>query len=254
MVELGGRHLNLGRFLHRARKSNIGHDRQTGTLREKLAQNFEPLADKIGRLGREAGDVVAWSGKARDETTPNRVRVDGKDDRNNRCGLLERWNSSAKCSYDVDFQSDELSRNLCVSLHAVFRPAMLDCDGSALDPAELAKPFQKRGVPRALRPTRSRAEIPDRRQLLLRSRRYRPHRRAAEQRDDLAPPHHSSTSSARASSSGEMVMPSAFAVVRLITRSNLVGCSTGMVPGFVPRRILSRKSPARRYMSTKLGP
>src|SRR5215831_4424691 len=199
MVELGGRHLNLSRFLHRARKINIGHDRQPEALRKKLAQDFEPLADKIGRLSREAGDVVAWPGEARDETTPDRVRVDGKDDRNNRCGLFERWNCSAKCNYDVDPQSDELSRNLRVSLHAVFRPAMLDCDGSALDPAELAKPFQKRGVPRTLRPTRSRAEKPDRRQLLLRSCRERPCRRAAEQRDELTAPHHSITSSARVS-------------------------------------------------------
>jgi hypothetical protein len=78
MVELGGRHLNLSRFLHRARKINIGHDRQPKALRKKLAQDFEPLADKIGRLSREAGDVVAWSGEARDETTPNPVRVYGK--------------------------------------------------------------------------------------------------------------------------------------------------------------------------------
>src|SRR5262249_50743412 len=83
-------------------------------------------------------------------------------------------NCSAKCNYDVDSQSDKLSRNFRVSLHAVFRPAMLDCDGAALDPAELAKPFQKRGVPRTLRPTRSRAEKPDRRQLLLRARREGP--------------------------------------------------------------------------------
>src|SRR5262245_7605016 len=174
MVELGGRHLNLSRFLHRARKINLGHARQPEAPRKKLAQDFEPLADKIGRLSREAGDVVAWSGEARDETTPDRVRVDGKDDRNNRCGLLERWNCSAKCNYDVDSQSDKLSRNFRVSLHAVFRPAMLDCDGAALDPAELAKPFQKRGVPRTLRPTRSRAEKPDRRQLLLRAHREGP--------------------------------------------------------------------------------
>src|SRR5262249_2528819 len=196
----------------------------------------------------------AWSGEARDETTPDRVRVDGKDDRNNRCGLLERWNCSAKCNYDFDSQSDELSRNLRISLHAVFRPAMLDCDGSALDPAELAKPFQKRGVPRALRPTRSRAEKPDRRQLLLRARRERPRgRRAAEQRDELAALH-SITSSARASSAAEMSMPSAFATIRLTTRSNLTGCSTGMSAGLVPRRILSTKSPARRQCSAKLGP
>src|SRR5436190_3786897 len=33
--------------------------------------------------------------------------------------------------------------------------------------------------------------------------------------------------------------PSTLAVVRLMTRSNLVGCSTGMSAGFAPRRILS---------------
>ena len=46
-----------------------------------------------------------------------------------------------------------------------------------------------------------------------------------------------------------MVSPSALAVIRLMTNSNFVGCSTGMSPGFVPRRILSTKSAARRHMS-----
>src|SRR5262245_57116866 len=49
-----------------------------------------------------------------------------------------------------------------------------------------------------------------------------------------------------------MVRPSAFAVVRLMTRSYLVGCSTGMSAGFAPRRILSTKSAARRYRSRKV--
>src|SRR5262249_48683539 len=40
--------------------------------------------------------------------------------------------------------------------------------------------------------------------------------------------------------------PMAFAVVRLMTKSNLVGCSTGISAGFAPRKILSTKSPARR--------
>ena len=35
------------------------------------------------------------------------------------------------------------------------------------------------------------------------------------------------------------VMPSAFAVLRLITSSNFVGCSTGRSAGFAPLRILS---------------
>jgi hypothetical protein len=50
---------------------------------------------------------------------------------------------------------------------------------------------------------------------------------------------HSITSSARASSVGGISRPSALAVIRLMTRSNLVGCSTGRSAGFAPRRILS---------------
>src|SRR5262249_28571654 len=74
---------------------------------------------------------------------------------------------------------------------------------------------------------------------LLRARRERPHgRRAGEERGEFAALH-SITSSAMASSLSGIWRPSALAVVRLMTRSNLVGCSTGMSPGFVPRRILS---------------
>ena len=52
-------------------------------------------------------------------------------------------------------------------------------------------------------------------------------------------PHYSITSSARASSVGGTVRPSALAILRLMVRSNLVGCSIGMSAGFAPRNILS---------------
>jgi hypothetical protein len=58
---------------------------------------------------------------------------------------------------------------------------------------------------------------------LLRPRRQRPRGRRAEKRDKLAALH-SITSSARASSVGGTSRPSAFAVLRLITNSNLVAC------------------------------
>src|SRR5215467_10949871 len=61
----------------------------------------------------------------------------------------------------------------------------------------------------------------------------------AEQRDELAASHHSITSSAVASRVGGTVRPNALAVMRLMTRSNLVGCWTGMSAGLAPRRILS---------------
>jgi len=65
---------------------------------------------------------------------------------------------------------------------------------------------------------------------------------------------YSITSSARASSIVGMSMPSALAVVRLMMRSNFVGCSTGMSPGFVPRKILSTYSAARRHWRGQFVP
>ena len=50
---------------------------------------------------------------------------------------------------------------------------------------------------------------------------------------------HSITSSARTSSEGGTAMRRTLAVLRLITSSNLVGCSTGRSEGFAPLRILS---------------
>src|SRR5262249_51220994 len=78
-------------------------------------------------------------------------------------------------------------------------------------------------------------------------------RRAAEQGDERAP-FHSITSSARSRNEFGIVRPSALAVVRLMTSSNLVGCSTGMSPGLAPRRILSTKSAVRWNISGTLGP
>src|SRR5262249_19434913 len=56
------------------------------------------------------------------------------------------------------------------------------------------------------------------------------------------PPHHSITSSARSKNESGIVRPSALAVVRLTTKSNLVGRSTGMSPGFAPRRTRPNRS------------
>ena len=50
---------------------------------------------------------------------------------------------------------------------------------------------------------------------------------------------YSTTSSARVSSEVEMTMPSVFAVLRLMTSSNLVGCCTGRSEGLAPLRMLS---------------
>jgi hypothetical protein len=65
---------------------------------------------------------------------------------------------------------------------------------------------------------------------------------------------YSITSFTRRRNDSGTVKPSALAVVRLITRSNFVGCSTGRSAGLAPRRILSTYSAARRNRSGKFGP
>src|SRR5262249_46218942 len=98
-------------------------------------------------------------------------------------------------------------------------------------------------------------EEPDHRHrpALLRARRERPKQRrrrrhAAEERDELAPLH-SITSSAEACRVRGTVRPSVFAVLRLMTSLNLVGCCTGSAAGFAPLRIRPTKEAARRYIS-----
>jgi hypothetical protein len=59
-------------------------------------------------------------------------------------------------------------------------------------------------------------------------------------------PLHSITSSASANSLSGMASPSALAVLRLITRSNLAGCITGRSAGFSPLRIRPVYIPAWR--------
>src|SRR5215468_5292220 len=58
------------------------------------------------------------------------------------------------------------------------------------------------------------------------------------------------TSSARSSRDGGIVSPRAFAVLRLITSSNFVGCSTGRSAGLAPFRILSTNTATRRSVSS----
>ena len=70
---------------------------------------------------------------------------------------------------------------------------------------------------------------------------------------DIAP-FHSINSSARSCISREIVRPSAFAVLKLITSSYLVGACTGRLPGFSPFRMRSTYDAAPRCGSTVSKP
>src|SRR4029077_10808687 len=137
-------------------------------------------------------------------------------------------------------------------------PAGVDPHVAADGPAQLLQPLQERpdaglkfrivrgygqeyaDAPHRLRLLRARSEWPRR-------------RRAPDQRDELAPPH-SITSLARARSVGGTSRPSALAVLRLITSSNLVGPWIGSSAGSAPLRMRSTYDAVRRYISSKSGP
>ena len=125
-----------------------------------------------------------------------------------------------------------------------FGESVLDCDVASLDVPELAQPLAKCFSPSAVTRGRQRREVAYAGDLRLLGVRREQRREEGERQsgdDELTQSKilHSITSSARASTLGGIVSPSPFAVLRLITSSNFVGCSTGRSAGFAPFRILS---------------
>src|SRR6185436_7008210 len=141
------------------------------------------------------------------------------------------------------------------SMKAIVRPAILDGDVLALNESNFFESLTERCHEVRRADSWRTPEKADRRQgWLLRADCKRPRRyRTAEKSDEFAP-FHSTTSSARASSVGGTVRPSALAVLRLITRSYLVGACTGRSAGFSPLRMRSTYPDARRYWSTRSVP
>src|SRR5262249_54397716 len=134
---------------------------------------------------------------------------------------------------------DQFGRQIGQPFHAALGGSKLDGHVAAFDVPQFAEPLPE-GIDKVsacghgVRPENSNAgEFC----WLLRARRERPRGpRAAGQRDELAPPP-PITSSAATSSVGGIVRANAFAVLRLITSSNLVGCITGISAAFSPLRM-----------------
>src|SRR5262249_55201806 len=222
------------------RKSRLLAARAEGT------QEFEALANKIGYLVRQAGDVAVRSRQAGDQAGADRVPSRRENDGDDRRRLLgSQDHGSARRDNNINLALDELGGNLSGTGGSTLRPAILDRDRTTLNPAEFAQSLYKSGGPLALSRGRGRAQKPNGLQLrrLVPARRARPRAGcAAEQRDELAPLHlrgHSITSSARTSSDGGIVRSRAFAVLRLTTNSNFVGRSMGRSVGLLPLRMRS---------------
>ncbi len=212
-----------------------GHARD---LRERLLHQFEPFPRQLVILRREPGGIPARSGEARDETEPYGVRDDWHDYRD--CGrrLPGSHGALAARNDDVNLETNQVGSEAWESVVSSVRPPVLDDNVSPFDIAKLAESLLER-FHEGGRGRRQHADAGDFPCLLrLGGERHGqgPQRQPAQER---APAHHCMISSARTRIDWGIVRPSALAVLRLITSSNFVGCSTGRSPGLAPLRILS---------------
>src|SRR5262249_3717474 len=152
-----------------------------------------------------------------------------------------RYLRPRRCDDQVHFEPDQRARQVGQPVDPILRISIVDDNILALNPPELAQPLperlkQGRSVGRG---RQTKKTYPRHLFSLLRLRGARPGEDArANRADERSPVHHSITWSARSSTDWGIVSPSAFAVLRLITSSNFVGCSTGRSAGLAPRRIL----------------
>ena len=82
---------------------------------------------------------ASWSRQTDDQPGADWVSRRREDDRDHRCRLLGRkgWWGSHR-NNDFDLHPDELGRDFRVALVASLRPAILDCNVVAFDPAKFA--------------------------------------------------------------------------------------------------------------------
>src|SRR5262245_31210619 len=197
-------------------------------------QQVEPLCRQLTAEKIDPRQIAARPGEAGDKTEPDRVLGGNKGDRDRRgCRLGSgRRGGRARGDYS-DLSANQFGRQLRQSIVLVLGEAVDDCYVLALHIADVFEAQAECAQTVRHRVRRSGIKEPNHRHgRLLRAHRERPRgRRAAEQRYEVAPADHSITSSASASSLSGIWRPSAFAVFRLITNSNLVGCWTGSSPG-----------------------
>src|SRR5262249_24593535 len=219
-----------------------------------LLERLQPLASKRIFKTREPGRVAAWAREARYPASSDRVGPQGEHNRY-RTGFPQEREDRRRVASKQNVGL-EINEFLCDDSHSIEiarRPAIVGSKIATFHPAQVLHSLPESREPCATLligvsiASSHHCRKPPHSLALLRARRKRPRRRrAAAQPDDLAPPH-SITSSASASNFGGTSIPSALAVLRLMTNSNLTGCITGSSAGGVPPRIRPTRRPDCRY-------
>src|SRR5262249_40241340 len=218
----------------------IYDDRYNRGVWRQLMQQLQSLCFHGDCEQTNSRDVTAWTVERWHSTGFHWVVPCDEHNRDRRSsGLGDCRRGASSDQNDQTYTAiDQLNCLLRKAVILSLRPTVFDCDVATLDVAGLLEALLNCRYKRRVWGWRHAAEDADHGHCLLRLRSERPRCRAAKQRNELAPLH-SITSSARASRLSGTVRPSACAVVIFTTRSNLVGCSTGRLPGFAPCRILS---------------
>src|SRR5262249_11499331 len=174
---------------------------------------LETLGHQLGRDKVDACQIAARPREAGDETKPDGIVADDKDDgdrrgcslgREGRNGDFGRGDHGNRSAHQFNGQRRQ-------PIILTVGPAVFDCYVLALDMARLLQGLSKRAQTLHVVLKRCGAEEADYGECrLLGARRERPRRRTTEQRYELAAPH-SMTSSATASSVARTSRPSAFA-------------------------------------------
>src|SRR5262249_10421659 len=147
---------------------------------------------------------------------------------------------------DIHASFHQIGRMALHSLRQQRETGRIDYEILAFDEAEPPQFIEQREIMRCIARARTQAAEAINASGLLAARRERPERGcAAEERYERASVH-SITSSAACRKGSGMVRPSAFAVLRLTTSSNLVGRSIGISAGFLPCSTLAIMPPASR--------
>src|SRR5574337_2226370 len=208
----------------------------------------------------EPRDVPAWPRQVPDETGSHGIGNDHHDngERLRRVlGREGRWRRMR--NNDVNLEAHQFSREVCKPLGLPCSPSVLHREILPLDMAKLTQPLPEGlySFGRDANGGRPAEQKPDSRDLgrLLRFGGERCGEQAPGQSADERPAaDHWISSSARRRSDCGIVRPSALAVLRLITSSNLLGCSTGRSAGLAPLRILSTCVAARRKRTAQSSP
>src|SRR5262249_40540286 len=188
--------------------------------------------NRILEIGK-AGDVLAGACQTGHKAAADRVADEREYDRYGlRFFLKDPCHLIRTGHHDVGRRGDQLSCKSASLVGIAAGPAIVDLDIASFNPAQVLQAFQQRcdiglSFRISLGVSHEDADAPHPLGL-RRPRGERPcGRRAAEQCDEVAP-FHLITAFARASSLSGIVSPSALAVLRLMTRSNSIGCSIGI--------------------------